>query len=626
MSHQALLFCTDEKTTRVVTQVLTELDFVVEPCCEPFVAVKKLMATQFDAIVVDCDNEQNATLLFKSARNSTSNQGSLAVAVVEGQAGVAKAFRIGANLVLTKPINVEQSKGTLRVARGLLKKAEAGKPTASRSGGEQTSRLGAGTLDQTRSTGAPPASSQKSVAAAPFTALRTPNNFPVPASTAVSSSFEVAHDATPKPEPAEAAFLESIPDPLANKPAAHVPEILGSTKKERSPWQPLAGSIGEPKETSPGSNPELGSVSTGRRPFSTGFSSHGTGTAAAPAKAKETSVPAINTPKTSTSEVSTLHNVHEAAAETSKAEFPEGETTGDTPQFTQSAHETKSSKMPIIAATVVIAMAAAGYFGWSRMHVGHSSSVAQDQPTAAAVGSSRVPSSATEFGQADGQATPQSQAPGQSSPSPSLPNQPQPTTRLNQQQGTESPATTLPVSAKPAPGKTAAATPSPASGDEPISVPEKKAPEGLTVKSNPVVVEEKPAPIDQTIAPPPLQVASVAGDKTIAGLVGNTPLPMPKRASEVLKVSQGITEGMLLKKINPVYPSQAVQLRKQGTVLLSANITKTGSISDAKLIKGDPILAQAALAAVKQWKYKPYTLNGQPVDVQTQIAINFKLP
>src|ERR1700688_4191591 len=131
MSHPALLFCTDEKTTRVVTQVLTELDFVVEPCCEPFVAVKKLMATQFDAIVVDCDNEQNATLLFKSARNSTSNQGSLAVAVVEGQAGVAKAFRIGANLVLTKPINIEQAKGKLGVARGLLRKREPAKPAAS---------------------------------------------------------------------------------------------------------------------------------------------------------------------------------------------------------------------------------------------------------------------------------------------------------------------------------------------------------------------------------------------------------------------------------------------------------------------------------------------------------------
>src|SRR5881392_406254 len=128
MRYQALLFCPDDKTARVVTQVLSELEFRVEPCSEPFAAVKKLMAQHFDAIVVDCENEQNATLLFKSARNSTSNQFSLAVAVVEGQAGVAKAFRIGANLVLTKPINVEQSKGTLRVARGLLRKAEAAKP------------------------------------------------------------------------------------------------------------------------------------------------------------------------------------------------------------------------------------------------------------------------------------------------------------------------------------------------------------------------------------------------------------------------------------------------------------------------------------------------------------------
>src|SRR4029077_2406877 len=130
MKYNALLFCPDEKTARVVTQVLTELEFHVEPCNEPFAAVKKLMAEHFDAIVVDCDSEQNAALLFKSAHNSGSNQSSLAVAVVEGQAGVAKAFRIGANLVLTKPINVEQSKGTLRVARGLLRKTDAAKPAS----------------------------------------------------------------------------------------------------------------------------------------------------------------------------------------------------------------------------------------------------------------------------------------------------------------------------------------------------------------------------------------------------------------------------------------------------------------------------------------------------------------
>src|SRR5947209_373381 len=130
MGYSALLFCPEEKTARTVTQVLSELEFTVEACTEPFAAVKKLMGQHFDAVVVDCDNEQNATLLFKSARNSASNQASLAVAVVEGQAGVAKAFRIGANLVLTKPINIEQSKGTLRVARGLLRKSEPAKGVA----------------------------------------------------------------------------------------------------------------------------------------------------------------------------------------------------------------------------------------------------------------------------------------------------------------------------------------------------------------------------------------------------------------------------------------------------------------------------------------------------------------
>src|SRR5713101_3655040 len=123
MGYQALLFCPDEKLARVVSQVFSELDFTVEPLQEPFAAVKKLMAQRYDAIAVDCENEQNATLLFKSARNSQTNQSALALALVEGQAGVAKAYRIGANLLLTKPINVEQAKGTLRVARGLLRKS-----------------------------------------------------------------------------------------------------------------------------------------------------------------------------------------------------------------------------------------------------------------------------------------------------------------------------------------------------------------------------------------------------------------------------------------------------------------------------------------------------------------------
>src|SRR5262249_31143630 len=127
MSYKSLLFCPDEKAARLVAQVLSELEFTVTLATDPQQTAERLADEHFDAVVVDIANEQDAALLFKSARDSGVNHSALSVAVVQGQAGVAKAFRIGANLVLTKPINIEQSKGTLRVARGLLRKNE-GKP------------------------------------------------------------------------------------------------------------------------------------------------------------------------------------------------------------------------------------------------------------------------------------------------------------------------------------------------------------------------------------------------------------------------------------------------------------------------------------------------------------------
>jgi protein TonB len=100
---------------------------------------------------------------------------------------------------------------------------------------------------------------------------------------------------------------------------------------------------------------------------------------------------------------------------------------------------------------------------------------------------------------------------------------------------------------------------------------------------------------------------------------------MPTHGSG-LRISHGISEGVLVKKVNPVYPSQALHLRREGVVKILASITKTGSIASAKLLAGDPILGAAAVTAVKQWKYQPYTLNGEPIQVDTQISVSFKLP
>jgi protein TonB len=103
---------------------------------------------------------------------------------------------------------------------------------------------------------------------------------------------------------------------------------------------------------------------------------------------------------------------------------------------------------------------------------------------------------------------------------------------------------------------------------------------------------------------------------------GTTPTPV----LQTMNVSQGLSQGLILKKTQPTYPSIALQMRIEGSVDLLATISKTGSITAVKILHGDPQLARAALEAVKQWKYKPYLLNGEPVEIQTQITVNFKLP
>jgi protein TonB len=115
-------------------------------------------------------------------------------------------------------------------------------------------------------------------------------------------------------------------------------------------------------------------------------------------------------------------------------------------------------------------------------------------------------------------------------------------------------------------------------------------------------------------------------DPKALAVIGNAPVAVPKASSQVLKVSQGVSEGLILKKVQPRYPSQALQMRMEGSVQLQATIGKDGSISNLKIMSGDALLARSAQDAVKQWKYKPYYLNGEPVEIQTQITINFKLP
>ena len=97
----------------------------------------------------------------------------------------------------------------------------------------------------------------------------------------------------------------------------------------------------------------------------------------------------------------------------------------------------------------------------------------------------------------------------------------------------------------------------------------------------------------------------------------------PKRGR--IRVGNVLGTGRLVRQPRPIYPKEARRNHIEGVVELTALITKTGDVRDIVIIRGDPLLAPAALAAVRQWRYAPAILNSEPVEVRTTIDVNFTL-
>jgi TonB family protein len=103
------------------------------------------------------------------------------------------------------------------------------------------------------------------------------------------------------------------------------------------------------------------------------------------------------------------------------------------------------------------------------------------------------------------------------------------------------------------------------------------------------------------------------------------PAPPQALRPQRIRVSQGVSQSLVVSRVQPVYPPDAKAARIQGQVVLQAVISKTGDVSDLQVVSGDPLLTPAAVDAVKQWRYKPYILNGNSVEVDTQVTVNFTL-
>jgi periplasmic protein TonB len=91
------------------------------------------------------------------------------------------------------------------------------------------------------------------------------------------------------------------------------------------------------------------------------------------------------------------------------------------------------------------------------------------------------------------------------------------------------------------------------------------------------------------------------------------------------RVSGGVMEGMLVHRVLPVYPAMARATHTAGRVELQATISRTGTIENLRAVSGPQLLIQAAIDAVTQWRYRPYLLNGDPVEVETTINVDFTM-
>jgi protein TonB len=155
----------------------------------------------------------------------------------------------------------------------------------------------------------------------------------------------------------------------------------------------------------------------------------------------------------------------------------------------------------------------------------------------------------------------------------------------------------------------------------------------------PKVIPKQINHIEEAAPPPDAGVGVVGGTGEAGGALGGVlggviggvgtpppPPPPPKKAPVgPQRIGGQVAEANLIRRVQPVYPPLAKSARVQGTVEFTATISKEGNIENLQLVRGHPLLVNAARDAVLQWKYRPTLLNSQPVEVITDIIVNFTL-
>jgi protein TonB len=669
MALRCLLFSSNEEMVQPIWQVLADLGIEGEYCNSAVDAVEKVTTQVFQIVITDWDDQPEAGFLLKTARELKAAQRPLTLAIVSDDARLPEALQAGANSVLVKPIRVEQVRDTMSTACELLRAKQQPGPLQAAPVPQQeapeTVALAAAAAASAPSTmtQAP----EKTFRAGEF--LQSPGSAPggqfdteneIHKSMEQSAAAEV--DALTELEPmASAVEAPSAPEPEPQEPLtgwaalqARLTKTAPPPPEEAAPEKTEIVSYGETPSFAKPAAPVQEEI---RKPAKMQSHQESAPEAALFAyisgeKKKEESEPPAREPRPILGKILVVGIV---AACVALAAVPRNrQTLGITyrnavkagvswlnpppapvaqaaPQhdsFGQAGDEYKLPSVPNIPDATTDP---------SQIHV-----LPVIDPTAKAqkgadANGAQATATTGDNGAADPNQTNSNQT-GQNQTNPNPTDQPSAQNASGQAQvGGSQVKDPGPASISVLPGNTAEASPAPAlSSSLPAAASASSSSQPNAPVVAPVVAPRPAAAPAQSSAPPQTVPAGNGGgipSSLKSQIASSTPdasgaMPVEAAMSSIEPVSlpESAAWGLLAQLVEPVYPDAAKASGQKGNVVLQVLIGRDGAVQDAKFLQGSLVFARAAIDAVKQWRFKPYSMNGRAVSVQSVITLNFKPP
>jgi len=671
MPLRCLLFSSDEGLVPLIWPVLADLGIEGEHCGSAVEAVERVTNQVFQIVITDWDDQPEAEFLLKTSRERKAAVRPLTLAIVKDDASRPLAIQAGANSTLRKPLAPTQVRDTLSTARDLLRSkmepaAQAARPTAAAppaafaaaapartttpAAGRPAPRTPpAGTATPSRSAprptpAAPAASNAYAPIFVPAAASKAPEEsfrageFLQRASSLPGKQFEIKNEV----QAAEQACSAPV-DPLTElEPMAadvdSVPEAPQT--QELKGWASITERLNKIRQEPP--------KPAAPKPDLLSYENSQSTTAPADADTDAQSMPAVAPAA--------------AQAEAELFAYIEGEAAESTEPKVANPRPNRGLRLLVVAAVAVLSVVAvwkipparqaAGKLYGSVFHAG--SDWLNPQPVSAP----QAPAQHETFGQA-----------GEEYKLPVAANIPDASTDPAQ-------IRVLPVvdpTAKPANGAVAnnvqsqsaatatdgghsgsgQATDAPASGADQTSQnpaatvpPAADSSTGASLSPGvlaPQVSSNQPQSAGLRPASPPsrsatqphtVSVASTAIPSSLQSQMasstpeasGNKPVDAALPAIQPVNLPEAAARSLLVQQADPVYPDSAKSSRQQGSVVLQVLIAADGSVQDAKFLQGSLVFARAAIDAVKQWRFKPYQMNGRAAAAQTVLTISFRPP